>query len=245
MCVYISRIYSNSCMLALIARIDAVSRDLHLGMSSNRLSLNPNKTQFIWFGTPQQLLKLDIPLLTERFSSFAFHSSVRNLYVVQNSTITFSEHVANLTRTSYFHLRRLRAIRPFRRSVSSHVFTSIVHAFACSRIDYCNSLLVGLTNVCLSGIDRLSRGSRSDEQRSLFGLKTRRLWAVAQPLNNIRPFPLWVPLFGIVSHLKSALFHGICPARFTSSLKLLFLPGPGLGAPLSSYLEVALYKFHR
>src|SRR6218665_4016455 len=26
---------------------------------------------------------------------------------------------------------------------------------------------------------------------------------------------------------------------------LLFSPGPGLGAPLSSYLEVALYKFHR
>ena len=36
-----------------------------------------------------------------------------------------------------------------------------------------------------------------------------------------------------------------CPARFTSCLKLLFSPGPGLGAPLSSYLEGALYKFHR
>src|SRR6218665_684999 len=58
-------------------------------------------------------------------------------------------------------------------------------------------------------------------------------------------FRLWVPLLGIVSHLKPALFHGICPARFTSPLKLLFSPGPGLGAPLSSYLEVALYKFHR
>src|SRR6218665_2684129 len=46
-------------------------------------------------------------------------------------------------------------------------------------------------------------------------------------------------------YLKSALFHMICPARFTSSLKFLFLPGPGLRAPLSSYLEVALYKFHR
>src|SRR6218665_878843 len=71
------------------------------------------------------------------------------------------------------------------------------------------------------------------------------LWCLmlAQPLNNIGPSRLWVPLFGIVSHLKSALFHGICPARFTSSLKLLF--SPGLGAPLSSYLEGALYKFDR
>src|SRR6218665_4041891 len=109
-------------------------------MSSNRLSLNPNKTQFIWFGTPQQLSKLDLPLLPERCPSFAFHSSVRNLGGVLDRTLTFSQHVANLTRSSYFHLRRLRAIR---RSVSSHVFTSIVHAFVCSRIDYCNSLLVG------------------------------------------------------------------------------------------------------
>src|SRR6218665_4112447 len=60
-----------------------------------------------------------------------------------------SEHVANLTRSSYFHLRRLRAIRC---SVSSHVFTSIVHAFVCPRIDYCNSLLVGLPKVRLSPI---------------------------------------------------------------------------------------------
>ena len=82
--------------LALTGRIDALSRDLHLWMSSNRQSLNPNKTQFIWIGTPQQLSKLDLPTLTERFPSFAFHSSVRNLGVVLDSTLTFSEHVANL-----------------------------------------------------------------------------------------------------------------------------------------------------
>ena len=43
----------------------------------------------------------------------------------------------------------------------------------------------------------------------------------------------------------SMRYYRRCPARFTSSLKLLFSPGPGLGAPLSSYLEGALYKFHR
>src|SRR6218665_3702473 len=38
--------------------------------------------------------------------------------------------------------------------------------------------------------------------------------AIKQPLTNIGPSRLWVPLFGIVSHLKSALFHG--RADFTS-----------------------------
>ena len=62
-------------------------------------------------------------------------------------SLTFTEHIAMLTRSSYFQLRRLRAIR---KSVSSSTFTSIVHAFVCSRIDYCNSLFVGLPKVRLS-----------------------------------------------------------------------------------------------
>jgi len=38
---------------------------------------------------------------------------------------------------------------------------------------------------------------------------------------------------------------GLCIARFIVSLRPSFLPGPGLGALLSSYLEGALYKFYR
>src|SRR6218665_2308502 len=38
----------------------------------------------------------------------------------------------------------LSCLRAVRRSVSMPVFKSMVHAFVCSRIDYCNSLLIGL-----------------------------------------------------------------------------------------------------
>ena len=48
-----------SAQLILAGRIEALSQDLHLWMSSNRLSLNSSITQLIWFGTPQQLRKLD------------------------------------------------------------------------------------------------------------------------------------------------------------------------------------------
>ena len=86
-------------------------------------------------------------MLSEKFSHFTFSSSVRDLGVTLDSSLTFTEHISNLTRSFYFQLRRLRAIR---KSVSSSTFTSVVHAFVCSRIDYCNSLLVGLPKVRLS-----------------------------------------------------------------------------------------------
>src|SRR6218665_4049436 len=72
------------------------------------------------------------------------------------SRVFSSNHISNLTRSSYFHLRRLRAIR---KSVSIPAFTSIVHAFVCSRIDYCNSLLFGLPKVRLSLIQTVLNAS--------------------------------------------------------------------------------------
>ena len=137
----------SSAQLTLCGRIQVLSNHLHAWMSSNRLALNSSKTQLIWFGTPQQLQKLDFPLLAENFPQFTFSTSVRDLGVTLDSTLTFSDHVKNLTRSSYFQLRRIRTIR---KSVSLSTLTHIVHAFVCSRIDYCNSILIGLPRVRLS-----------------------------------------------------------------------------------------------
>ena len=63
--------------LLLASKIDDLSYELHLWISYNRLSLNSSKTQLIWFGTTQQLQKLDFLLLSHRFPHFTFLSSIR------------------------------------------------------------------------------------------------------------------------------------------------------------------------
>ena len=113
----------SSDQLSLVRSIDCLASDLHYWMSTNRLCLNATKTQLIWFGTRQQLSKLDFQLLTEKFPAYTYSSSVRDLGVTLDSSLTFTEHISNLTRSCFFQLRRLRAIR---RSVSPSVFTTIV-----------------------------------------------------------------------------------------------------------------------
>jgi len=57
-----------------------------------------------------------------------------------------ANHVAALSRSCFFHLRRLRAIK---QSVTSDATRTLVHAFVSSRLDSCNSLLAGVSSQLL------------------------------------------------------------------------------------------------
>jgi hypothetical protein len=118
-------------------------------MSSNRLRLNPDKTQYIWFGTRQRLKNRDIRGLTALSSSLVETSSVRDLGVILDSELTMEEHVIKLCQTCFFHLRRIRSVR---RSLTSQALNTLVHAFISSRIDFCNGVLCGISGYL---IDRL------------------------------------------------------------------------------------------
>ena len=81
-------------------------------MSSNRLLLNPQKSQYIWFGTRQQLDKLDLAALFLEFPIFVFSTSVWNLGVILAQELSFVEHITTLTRSCFYHLRQLWALFP-------------------------------------------------------------------------------------------------------------------------------------
>ena len=114
-------------------------------MSSNRLKLNGDKTQFIWLGTRQQLSKVDRRPLMVSGVQIAPLDMVRNLGVLLDDELTMASHVNSVVRGCFFQLRQLRSVQ---RSLTCDAKKVIVHAFVASKIDYCNSLLYGTTERC-------------------------------------------------------------------------------------------------
>src|SRR6218665_2557065 len=95
----------------LVERINSVSHDFHFWMMTNRLNLNLSKTKLILVWHQAAAPKLDHKLIALTVPNFTFSSSVRDLGVTLDSELTFADHISLLTRSCYYQLRRLRAIR--------------------------------------------------------------------------------------------------------------------------------------
>ena len=70
-----------------------------------------------------------------------FSTSVRSLGITLDSTLSLHQHVMNVCRVAYLELRHIN-------SIQNLLFVDAVRTLVCSlvlsRLDYCNSLLVGL-----------------------------------------------------------------------------------------------------
>jgi len=100
-----------------------------------------------------------------------FSSAVNDLGVLLNNELTMANQIAALSRSCFFHLRRLRSIKPS--PLTPDVNKTLVHAFVSNRLDCCNSLLAGVSNQLLQRLQvvqnaaaRLVTGARRSEHIS-------------------------------------------------------------------------------
>jgi len=112
-------------------------------MSANRLKMNADKTQVIWMGSGQRLGRIDISEITIRSSRISLSKTVSDLGVLIDGQLTMADHITSLCRSCFFQLRQIRTIK---RSLTMDAKKSLVNAFVCSRLDYCNSLLYGISD---------------------------------------------------------------------------------------------------
>ena len=112
-------------------------------MSSNFLKLNSGKTEVLVMGTWQQLKKLNITSLNVAGVQVTLQQKpVRNLGVMFDKNMTMSSHVMSLVKSVSYHTRNISRIR---RNLTTDSAKKLVNSLVTSRLDYCNSLLVGIS----------------------------------------------------------------------------------------------------
>jgi hypothetical protein len=70
--------------------------------------------------------------------------------------LTFSDHATQLAGRCYYYLRQIRGIR---RSLTVDSCHALVRALILSRLDYCNSLLCGTTDLLMAQLDGVLRAA--------------------------------------------------------------------------------------
>ena len=85
------------------------------------------------------------------------HSS-KNLGLVFDDKLSFKNHISSITKSSNFHLFRIKKIRT---SLSRNLTKTLSNALVLSRIDYCSSLLNLLPAKATAPLNRIIRSSIS------------------------------------------------------------------------------------
>ena len=130
-----------------IGHFESTISSVHNWMSSNFLSLNPSKTEFLLLGLPYQLAKLQLPKISLPGNiTLCPVNSARNLGVIFDSHLSFSEHSSAISKSCFNHIRDLRRIR---NTINLTTARTIAAALIHSKLDYCNSLLLNLPSSSL------------------------------------------------------------------------------------------------
>ena len=124
-------------------KLNRCLHDVKEWMSMSKLKLNPDKTEFIIFGSKVQREKLlqhfPVDILGNPLHPAEF---VKNLGVWFDSNLSLSKHVQNVCRSCFVQLREFRRVRSY---LTRDAALLVANALVSSRLDYCNSLFRSLS----------------------------------------------------------------------------------------------------
>lgn len=126
--------------------------------STRRLQFNASKTELIWFGTRYRLGKLEDIDISLQTSTDVIKpvKVVRDLGVLFDDELSMKQHMNKVTCACFYQLRRLKSVR---RLLGQQITSNLVSAFIFSRLDYCNSLLAGLSKNSLRPLQRVQNAA--------------------------------------------------------------------------------------
>ena len=146
------------------------------------LKLNPDKFELIYFTkSSKSSLLPSLALPPPSSLSLVPSPSIRSLGFILDAHLSLSPQILSVTKSCYFHLRRIKQLLPF---LDDPTLQLLVSSLVLSRIDYCNSLYFGLPDTTLSPLTKAFNSAA-------------RLVARSPKFSSISPFLIllhWLPL---------------------------------------------------
>lgn len=113
--------------------------------------LNPDKTDFVLFGSRPQLRRCVSDSLVISGSSVKRSSVVKHLGVLLDENLTMKAQVTKTCRNASLNLHKIAAIRPY---LTAHTAQILIQGLVISHLDYCNICFIGLPDTELAKLQR-------------------------------------------------------------------------------------------
>ena len=139
-----------------LKKIEACVEEIRIWMIQHRLMMNDNNTKFIVIISIGNSNKVSVDSITIVESNVPPAPSARYIGVIFDQSFSFNDHISKLCQSGYFWLRNIRRVR---RCLTLTATQLLVQALVLSRLDYCNSLLLGLPQGQISRLQRVQNSA--------------------------------------------------------------------------------------
>ena len=137
---------------ACVRKLEKTLTDINEWMNQNRLKMNNEKTEFIAFGSRQNLAKVTSATITVKDVSVPRSSNVRYLGSILDSELNLKKHIGLKTKKAMFNLYKIRNIR---QHLEQNVAAKLALSLVISHLDYANGILMGLPKCTLRPLQKV------------------------------------------------------------------------------------------
>jgi len=169
--------------------VPTISNELHSctceikdWMTQNQLKLNDDKTEALLFSPFVVSEDSSLPKsVSVGQHTIPFNDSARNLGFILDSDLSMKTHIKAVCQLAHYELRRISSIRRF---LTQEATKTLVTSCILSRLDYCNSLLMGTDKATIMPMQQIQNYAA----RLIFGASRR------QPTTPFLRSLHWLPV---------------------------------------------------
>ena len=141
-----------------IHRMELCLADVQRWMAHFKLKMNNSKTEFLIIANPRLATEHDFDrtISLDDVDISPSTKAVRNLGVHMKADMSLNDQVSLISRACFAQMKNIQRIKKY---IDKKTLAMVIHSFVTSRMDYCNSLLLGAPAYLIKKMQRIQNAA--------------------------------------------------------------------------------------